>query len=128
MQRGALGTRLRRALQRGTPEYGDAQNVGATTVYDQPSMPVGPGTNRLRTSKRCGTPIEAALTMFRDLTDQLSVNGWWRGWPLGDEPSARPTKLEWSITLGRPRGSSLTSEVGGSDSLSTYRIDRFLAD
>src|SRR6267154_4116316 len=42
------------------------------------------------------------------------------GLPLGDEPSGRPTKLEWSITLVRPRGSSLTSEVGGSDSLSTY--------
>jgi hypothetical protein len=43
------------------------------------------------------------------------------GLPLGDEPFARPTKLEWSITLGRPRGTSLMSEVGGSDSLSTYR-------
>jgi hypothetical protein len=39
-------------------------------------MPVGPGPNRLRTSKPCGAPIEAALTMFRDLTEQLWVNGW----------------------------------------------------
>jgi hypothetical protein len=71
--------RLRRQLQRGTLEYGEAQNVGATMVYEpteQPSMPVGPGTNRLRTSKPCGAPIEAALTMFRDLTGQLLVNGW----------------------------------------------------
>jgi hypothetical protein len=128
MQRGAFGTRLRRQLQRGTREYGDAQNIGATTVYEQPNMTLGPGTNLLRTSKSCGAPIEVALTMFRDLTEQLSVNRWRRGWPLGDEPSARPTKLEWSITLGRPRGSSLMSEVGGSDSLSTYRIDRFRAD
>jgi len=30
---------------------------------------LGPGTNRLRTSKSCGAPIEAALTMFRDLTE-----------------------------------------------------------
>jgi hypothetical protein len=128
MQGRAFSTRLRRQLQHGTREYDDAQNISATTVYEQPNMTLGPGTNLQRTSKPCGAPIEAALTMFRDLTEQLSVNGWWRGWPLGDEPSGRPTKLEWSITLGRPRGSSLTSEVGGSDSLSTYRIDRFLAD
>jgi hypothetical protein len=69
--------RLRRQLQRGTREYEDTQNVRAATINEQPSnrateqpsMTVGPGTNRLRTSKRCGTPIEAALTMFRDLTE-----------------------------------------------------------
>jgi hypothetical protein len=69
------------------PEYGDAQNVGATTVYEQPSMTAGRGINRLRTSKSCCAPIEVVLTMFRDLTEQPSVNGRWRGWPLGDEPS-----------------------------------------
>jgi hypothetical protein len=71
--------RLRRQLQRGTREYEDTQNVRAATINEpteQPSMPVGPGTNRLRTSKPCGAPIEAALTMFRDLTEQLWVNGW----------------------------------------------------
>src|SRR5712672_3172050 len=35
-------------LQRGTPEYADAQNVGATTVYEQLNMMVGPRTSRLR--------------------------------------------------------------------------------
>jgi hypothetical protein len=44
-------------LQRGTPEYADAQNVGATTVYEQLNMMVGPETNRLRTSKSCGAMI-----------------------------------------------------------------------
>jgi hypothetical protein len=86
LQRVAVSTRLRRQLQRGTPEYGDTQNVGATTVYEQPNMTVGQGTNRLRTSKSCGAPIEAALTMFRDLTEQLWVNGWWRGWRLATSP------------------------------------------
>jgi hypothetical protein len=68
--------RLRRQLQRGTREYDDAHNAGATTVYEQPNVTVGPGTNRLRTSKPCRAPIEAALTTFRDLTGQLWVNGW----------------------------------------------------
>jgi hypothetical protein len=80
LQRVAVSTRLRRQLQRGTPEYGDTQNVGATTVYEQPNMTLGPGANRLPTSKSCGAPIEAAPTMFRDLTEQLWVDGWWRGW------------------------------------------------
>jgi hypothetical protein len=57
LQRGAFSTRLRRQLQRGTPEYGDAQNVGATTVYEQPNMTVGSWTNRQRTSKSCGAMI-----------------------------------------------------------------------
>jgi hypothetical protein len=57
MQPGAFSTRLRRQLQRGRREYDDAQNVRATTVYEQPNMTVGPWTNRQRTSKSCGAMI-----------------------------------------------------------------------
>jgi hypothetical protein len=56
LQRGAYSTRLRRQLRRGTPEDGDAQNVGATTVYEQPNMTVGQGAC-LRTSESCGAMI-----------------------------------------------------------------------
>jgi hypothetical protein len=39
--------------------------------------------------------------MFRDLPEQLRVNGWWRSRPLHDEPSARPTEFR-VLNYSRP--------------------------
>jgi hypothetical protein len=45
------------AERRNTTTRRTSQNVGATTVYEQPNMTVGTGANRLRTSKACGAMI-----------------------------------------------------------------------
>jgi hypothetical protein len=85
LQRGAFSTRLRRQLQHGTPEDADAQNVGATTVYEQPNMTAGAGTNRLPTNKLCGADRGCA-DHVSDLTEQLLVNRWWRAGRMATSP------------------------------------------
>jgi hypothetical protein len=127
LPRGAVGARLAPSTAR-TPEYDDAENVCVTGVDERDDTPTGQSSGHARARQPSGARRSGCAADVCGSDRAPAGQRMVAGQPLRNMPSARSSKLEWSITLGRPRSRPLTSEVGGFDSFFTYRIGRVLWD